>query len=465
MSTEELYFNKNLNIIIDDTIIPDIYLEKLVNKNKPDKIIIVDSNVSDIDLITLNRVHKLNGLICFAYHYFIDKSGNIFQGRYETVYPAKATIVNNFMQNYTGILENNTETPLEDLDKEIQIDNNYLMRSIDFNHIETIDKIYVCLEGNTKLNDITNDQYKSCISLCKNIMERYRNIKNIYGLNELIPSSKNPGIFLSMNKIRSNALQQILPLYVDTPSGQFSYTFGSRDLYFNEDKPLSGNDISLYQMYLKIIGYSINQPTGIYDNKTYNITKLFQKSFDLKDDGIVTSIEYEIITKLIKDILNKKDQFEFARILEYNEDIKPQTGLDVEIIQKKLSEMSIYLGELDGKFTKEMKESVEEYQRLCNLPVSGKIGPITFDMILSGEIVKFNKDLIYNEDNIMTGNEIKFLQKKIKSNMRRFGLISVNVNGKYDKLTMQNVQKIQLSQLLIPTGIVNQNLYNFIKNL
>lgn len=101
MSVEELYFNKNLNIIIDDTIIPNIYLEKLVNKNKPDTIVIVDSNVSDIDLITLNKIHKLNGLICFAYHYFIDKKGNIYQGRYETVYPAKATLVNNLMNSYS----------------------------------------------------------------------------------------------------------------------------------------------------------------------------------------------------------------------------------------------------------------------------------------------------------------------------------------------------------------------------
>ena len=49
--------------------------------------------------------------------------------------------------------------------------------------------------------------------------------------------------------------------------------------------------------------------------------------------------------------------------------------------------------------------------------------------------------------------------------MRRFGLISVNVNGNYDKLTMQNIQKIQLNQLLIPSGTVNENLYNFIKKL
>ena len=608
----EYYSNK--------AIIPNDY-DKILNINNPNLIILVDSGVESTTIVEMNKIHKQNGLIMFAFHYFIDTSGKIYQGRLESMYASKTNLINNFnyspdeikedeekiyvdeiqrtnknnvswfysiepttinepytlwtttdLKNnhlndlyydikddncYRFVLESSvykwekiedttiktilkaasiaqdttdgkrktfTSKPFspydegdlwinndgdilscitsrlkdnlydistdwlaikytDNTDPEIRANNierekyvdgikiqksnkNNLLRIEDGGRIETINKIYICLEGNTKISDINNDQYKSIIALSKNILNRNTNVKNIYGLSELIPNLNNPGIFLDMNKIRSESKLELLPVYVNTPSGNNTYTFGSRDFYYDEKNNISGNDIALYQTYLKLIGYPLLEVTGVYDFNTYNLSKQFQASIETEVNGIISTFEFTKLKSLIKTILSKNtNKYEFNRILEYRKGYKSQYGDDVKLIQQKLKDLLLYIGEINGKYSKEVMESVKSFQKLSLIPVDGKVGPSTFDMILLSENIEFTENIVYDPDKIEFSGIVKRIQTIIRNNTKKFGLTSVTVNGIYDKITYINIKKIQINQLLTPTGIIDKVLYEYLINI
>jgi len=443
--------------IIPSQIIPTLNYDKIIKTNKPNKIIIVDCRNSDVDIIQLNKIHIENGLLCFAYHYFIDSTGKIDQGRYEFMYPAKISTINDFTYFKNVVNSDGSYS------KEIQLVDNMKLRPSDYSSIETIDTIYICLEGNTSIETPSYDQFKSVVSLCKNIIERHENIKFIYGLNEMIPKLKNPGILLDTNKIRSQVFNNILPVYCNTPSGNFTYTFGSRDFYYSSDYQISGNDVSLYQLYLSMIGFSSIKSNGIYDLRTLNSTKLFQKSFGLTDDGIVSTEEFNLIKSLIKEKMKSTNQFEFGRLLEYKENYNLQSGQDVKLIQEKLVELGFYKEDITSKYDKATFEAIKNFQMASGIMIDGKVGPITFNLIMTGKNVVFQGDFIYTENGIQTKRtDVLLIQKILKNNMTSFGLSSISVTGIYDLITMKNIKKIQIAQLMSPTGIVNETFYNFL---
>ena len=447
--------------IIDTEIIPQENYDKIVKTNKPNKIIIVDSSTETADIITMNKIHKESGLICFAFHYFIDRTGKIFRGRYEFMYPAKVNMINDF----TNQLEVNST--IDYGNKEIISTNRLRLKPSDYARMETLDTLYICLEGNTNLKDATYEQYRSVILLCKDILARRNGIMGIYGLFELIPSINNPGIFLKLNKIRSEALNQVYNIFVNTPSGNFNYSLGSRNLYYNPDKPLSGNDIALFQKYLTILDISTATPNGIFDLRTFNSVKTFQAKFDLPIDGIVMKEEFNIINESIRKKIDKVKIFEFGRLLEYREGYFELEGQDVSFIQKKLKGMGLYKGLITGKYTKDVMQAVIEFQRYINVVVDGKVGPITFKQIMVNTEVDFKGDFIYDPDQvgyIEPRDDVRLVQKILRNHMKTFGLNEMHVNGIYDEITMISIKKVQLSQLLYPSGIVDEALYNFIKN-
>ncbi len=56
---------------------------------------------------------------------------------------------------------------------------------------------------------------------------------------------------------------------------------------------------------------------------------------------------------------------------------KGDVGYDVKRLQKKLKELNFYSGPIDGKFSKEVTEAIEKYQKQNSMEVDGVAGPKT----------------------------------------------------------------------------------------
>ena len=415
----------------------------LIYNNKPIYIILIDSRTPNITLDSLNIMHKMMGLKMFAYHYFINKQGNIFRGRPENAYAADIEKLLNV---------NNNDNPF-DSDKEVSNARN----------ISSSNKIFICIEGNTELSEVTNSQYTNLVNLCSDIINRNRNIKNIYSFSELIPEITNLGSYFKMNEFRSEVYKTNLPLYTASLSGYKTYSFGKRILYYDDENTLSGNDVKLLQLYLDAIGIPIYKKNGIYDLFTYNAVKDFQTVFKLEVTGRMESDDYSKLEEVLKSLNNKVDPSSYHRLLYYR--INSFFGEDVKLIQQKLKLLN-YNIKVTGIYDNQTENAVSKFQSDYNLLSDGQVGPITYNTLMSSLAIEFTRTLKYtNDDELMYGDDVLFIQKKIKKCMKKFGISTITVTGYYDKITANNIKKIQISQFLPPTGAVDRVMFEFLRKI
>lgn len=427
-------------------IIESIPISKtLVYNNKPIYIILLDCRNNNT-IEQLNEVHKRMGLKMFGYHYFINRKGEIFRGRPENAYAADIQALMNIDQ---------ISSPLD--------------TSFEFSNASNIissNKIFICLEGNTELMETTLNQNNSLKSLCQDLINRYSNIKNIYSLNELIPTYSNLGVYFDINTLRSSVFYNNIPVYSQGLNGNITYTFGKRDLYYNSDLNLSGNDVKLLQLYLDALGIKVIKKNGIFDLFTYNAVKDFQTVFGLEVTGRMESQDFEKLNELIKKLNKKKNSYSYYRILYVPEDTSNIIGNDVKLIQTKLNKLYYKETiEVNGIYNKDTEALVKKFQEDKGLKVDGIVGPITFDALICSILIEYSRVLKYNENSLMYGDDVLFIQKQIKKSMKRFGLTNITVSGYYDLITCNNVKKIQKLQFIPITGEVDSVMWEFLKKL
>ena len=139
-------------------------------------------------------------------------------------------------------------------------------------------------------------------------------------------------------------------------------------------------------------------------------------------------------------------------------------GPDVGRIQNHLVAMKL-LPEVTNKFDEATDIAVRTFQRKAGVEPDGIIGPITWKQVLSGEEIKFTRNLRYDAANPMRGSEIKYLQEKIRDLQRRYSLAQISLTGEYDEITYNNIRKIQSLSNLPITGVVDERLFNYLLNL
>ena len=426
-------------------IIQSIPISKtLVYNNKPIYIILLDCR-NDNTIEQINKIQIDMGLKMFAYHYFIDKKGKIFRGRPENAYAA----------DIQALMNTDPENPL---------DTNFEFSNA--SNIISSNKLFICIEGNTELEAPTQNQYNSIILLCQDIVNRYRNLKNIYSLNELLPTYSNLGVYFDINTLRSEIFYTNIPVYSEGLNGNITYTFGERSLYYNNEVNFKGNDVKLLQLYLDAIGINVIKKNGIYDLFTYNAVKEFQKVFGLEVTGKMEAEDYNLLKSLIKNLNKKRNSYSYHRILYVPKDNSRITGNDVKFIQTKLNKLYYKENiEVNGIYDTNTENLVKKFQQDKELKVDGIIGPITFDRLINSILVEFTRILKYNENGFMYGDDVLFFQKQIKKSMKRFGITNISVTGYYDLITYNNIKKIQKLQLIPMTGEVDSVMWEFLKKL
>ena len=427
--------------------------DSLVYMNNPSNIIIVDSRNITSDIEILDNVHRGLGMKMYGYHYFISKLGDIYSGRPERAFACDVEILMQTM--YTNLIA--ADISPFDIDPE-------LIEVKDAKSIISAGKIFICIEGNTEFSDMSVSQRDSLVSLCRDIQSRYRNIRNIYSLGEYIPKYNNLGSFVDMNSIRSDVNSSSVPVFVDTPSGSISYTYGKRSLYYNADNLISGNDVKRMQLYLGIIGFKNTLMNGIFDVFTYQTVVDFQKMTGLEVDGIFNDDDFEKLNQMVIRLNSSDGIFnKYHRILKYRQ-VNVLNGEDVLEVQTKLSELHMNIV-VNGNYDIQTRDCVMEFQLNNNLTVNGEVGPIVWKVLMNKSSVKFTRELVYNPLENMFGEDIKLIQSQIKKVARNFGISTYTLNGFYDELTFNNARKIQAMSNYPIDGIIDESMYDFIMSL
>lgn len=427
----------------------------LIYRNNPSAIVLLDSGSSVMTIETMDKLHKSLGLWMYGYHYFIDKSGDVFSGRPERALSCNADVLMETQK--TNMISLNI-SPFSN-------GNDVTFESNTPSNVISAGKIFICIEGLTSQSPIPPVQLDSINNLCKDIYSRYRNLNTIYSFNELVPSIKNPGVYMDMNSIRSEVQSTSIPTYTPNPGGTISYSFGKRILYYDPEIPIYGNDVSLLQKYLGLVGYQCESSTGTYDLITYTKVTEFQKFFKLPIDGIFDTDDFYLINELIKALYKKVDESVYHRNLEYSKTI-PVSGPDVLRLQKQLNDLELPCV-MSSIFDISTMEAVKLFQRNQNLTVDGRVGPITWKLIMSSIIIVFERVLYYTGDNnnLLKGTDVDYVQKKIKDHMRMFGLSNISMSGSYDQLTSNNISIIQSRNMLAINGKVDKDTFDFLKNI
>lgn len=422
----------------------------LIFANNPSMLVLVDSRNKQSDIVTLDKVHRALGMKMFGYHYYVARNGDIYAGRPERAFSCDVEVLMQHVVFNKDSTTNESPFPVSNLEFDTA------------GNIISAGRIFICAEGNTEVADFTDVQRSSIIALCKDIRSRNRNIRNVYSLTEFVPELRNLGIFVDMNKLRSEIMSTIVPAYISTPSGVISYTFGKRELYYDSDKPISGNDVKLLQHYLMSLGIPVTNPSGEYDLFTYEAVKEFQKRTGLDKTGRMKQKDYEKLNELMYLTFSKNKDFStYHRMLYYRHN-NTQKGDDVNRLQDKLK--GLRLAEKSGRFDVQTDIAVRNYQRKNGLVVDGLVGPITWRMIMGSANVDFYRPLRLEEPN-MRGGDVKIIQERIRDFRKRFGIVKVTTNGIYDETTKKNIMKIQSIANFPINGIVDDLLFNYIMEL
>lgn len=424
----------------------------LIYTNNPVNIMVMDARNHSISIKDLDKVHRSLGLKMFAYHYYITLTGKVYGGRPERALNPDLTKLTKAM--YTNMISLD-RSPFE-IDQEMEMKDR--TSSISSN------KIIVCLEGNTSYKDIPNIQRISLVKLCKNIMGRNRNVRNVYSMREYLPMYENLGDYVDFAPIRSEITSTITPLYVTTPAGTVTYSFGKRVLKYIEDNPMSGNDIKLLELYLKKLGFNVIQPNGKYDVFTVHAVKRFQERYGLEQTGDFRKEEFDVMRREINKVkFSSKINKNYNRILKYKEN-NEMYGKDVENLNNQLMKIFPKM-HLSRYFDLDTLNAVKKFQDFNKMTIDGIVGPVTWEKIFTYEFTELTDIIFYDPSDKEFKLVIKMIQNKIKENLNKFGITEYTMNGVYDEITYKNIKKIKSLIGFNINGNIDRETYDFFVQL
>lgn len=394
----------------------------------------------------------------FAYHYFIDKKGNIYEGRPHNI---KAYNLDIF-----------------DYDPNENYKNHELPRLSNSNSIFE-DCLIILTEENTDTIDTTNATYSALTSLLI-YLNQYHNYKKFYGYSELknIPFKcvkynyedltrfNNPGVFFRINELHSSVEKNKI-IKSKTEFNITTYTYGERVLTYMAPNYMNGNDVIMLQkmLYKLELLNKYEYITGVYDKNTSDAVKSLQEKYYIKpeiaygvaDKNTLKTLRNQIYKKKMDNIKTIDDEYNPTRILEYIEG-NNMMGYDVTILQKKLKQVSMPLN-VTGIFDEKTKEAVRFFQIqnevLSNSYITdGKVGPATWKEIFNTKenIFVLESDspiegAITPTTSTISKKYILKLQKAINKILSQYGM-DLPLTGGYDEETQKYI------------SLINKNEYN-----
>ena len=194
----------------------------------------------------------------------------------------------------------------------------------------------------------------------------------------------------------------------------------------------TGPDVEGVQQRLYELGYLDNKSNiqGTFGEKTETAAKDFQKKNDLKADGKVGNKTLELLYSddVVGNAFHLGDE---NKVIE-----------DCQIALKKLG---YYTYKVTGEMTKSTVSAVKAFQRANGLTRDGALGPVTRDMILSGDA----QEMVMQLGDY--GTDVKNMQARLaKLNY----LASANATGYFGEITADAVKAFQKRAGLTSDGKV-----------
>jgi len=215
--------------------------------------------------------------------------------------------------------------------------------------------------------------------------------------------------------------------------GQTTY-----DLLLKEDAKVyvmqmgdSGPDVEGIQQRLYELGYLDNKANiqGVFGDKTETAVKLFQKKNDLTSDGKVGDHTLEMLYG--EDVVSNA-----FRLGDQNQVIE-----DCQAALKRMGYITTF--KPDGEMGKATVTAIKAFQQANGLTRDGALGPVTRDMILSGEA----------QEMVMQLGDYGTVVKNAQARLAKLNyLASANATGYYGEITADAVKAFQKRSGLTPDG-------------
>lgn len=397
-------------IIINSNLKPTFRIE---SGNKPIYLTIYESGISIASIEELDKIDKDNNKAMFSGHFYVRKDGTIYKGRDINIYGDFAETTSGFTFNTNNI--------------------------------------GICVEGKFDEEFIGDIQLNSIRKLV-NILKYNYNLSLMFYLLELNNDKTSPGPLFPYTEVyKSFVNKNNINSY--SPNDKITYwRFGHRELKYNSNQLMNGNDIYYLQGILNKIGYTLNK-TSIYDRETKLIIEYLQLDNGLDVTGNIGFNEYKLLRKLYNDFLAKKG---FVRIIELTPEI--MQGEDIRLLQNNLTVIG-YNCPITGYYDNSTKLIVEAFQSSALISIDGRVGPITWNSIIDRIALSLTRNLYFVYPNLY-GDDVK----KLQSRLIELGY-NCEVNGYFDKETDSAIKGYQFNNNLQINGIVDKKLWNLLFNI
>lgn len=245
-----------------------------------------------------------------------------------------------------------------------------------------------------------------------------------------------------------------------------------------------GEDVKVIQMQLNRIRKNypgipeITNESGEFNEATKNAVKVFQKIFNLTQDGVVGKKTWYKISQIYVGVKKLAELHSEGEKLPLPDKVPTNIlrvgaiGDEVKVAQFLLKVIGAFYEnilpiEITGNFDQAMVEVVKSFQSEFGLDADGIIGPKTWSKLIevykslepyiltaSGEFIKYPGYLIKKGKR---GEDVRLIQSWINQIHKKYQFIpEINVDGIFGEKTKESIMIFQRWQGLIADGIVGK---------
>lgn len=235
-----------------------------------------------------------------------------------------------------------------------------------------------------------------------------------------------------------------------------------------------GKQVTSLQKMLTGLGYYEGKITSVYDDKTIQAVKDFQKKNKLKADGVAgtntLNLMYSVnaiakdgsaVSLPVKPTIRINQNIQYPTISANTKALSEgSTGSDVSYMQMRLTELGYYRARNDGKFMADDRAAVMAFQKANGINATGIADVATLTRLYSANaIINYNTSSNVNTLNPSSinlslrmgdsGDAVKNLQDRLIS----LGYLKGTSDGKFGRSTQKALKAFQRANKLSSDGI------------
>ena len=207
------------------------------------------------------------------------------------------------------------------------------------------------------------------------------------------------------------------------------------------EKGSASNDVLVMQRKLKELGYFSGEPDAIFDDATRQAVESFQMVNGLPITGVADG---STLMRLMAD-----SPITWPAFLTEMSAAEGDTGLNVYVLQRKLSQMGYYTGSFSASFGDLTRQAVLDFQQDNGIETSGQADPATWAAIYSRSSGASSRaDVMQLGD---YGESVLSVQKRLNE----LGFFDHEINGEFGYTTETAIRLFQMAIGNAPTGTLD----------